>query len=33
MGKVALPWVKQVYAGKLAEWEAWADVAAKAHGK
>ncbi|ASU33474.1 SDR family NAD(P)-dependent oxidoreductase [Mucilaginibacter xinganensis] len=33
LGKVALPWVKQVYAGKLAEWEQWADVAAKAHGK
>jgi len=33
LGKVAFPWVKEVYAGKLAEWEAWSDVAAKAHGK
>jgi len=33
LGKVALPWVKQVYAGRLAEWEAWDDVASAAHGK
>ena len=33
LGKVALPWVKQVYAGRLAEWEEWADVANVAHGK
>jgi len=33
LGKVALPWVKEVYAGKLAEWEEWADVASTAHGK
>jgi len=32
LGKVALPWVKQVYAAKLAEWEAWSDVATAAHG-
>lgn len=32
LGKVAFPWVKQVYAGKLAEWESWADVATAAHG-
>jgi len=33
LGKVALPWVQQVYAGRLAEWEQWNDVAAAAHGK
>jgi NAD(P)-dependent dehydrogenase (short-subunit alcohol dehydrogenase family) len=33
LGKVALPWVKQVYAGRLAEWAEWSDVAAAAHGK
>lgn len=33
LGKVALPWVKQAYAGKLAEWEEWNEVATKAHGK
>jgi NAD(P)-dependent dehydrogenase (short-subunit alcohol dehydrogenase family) len=33
LGKVALPWAKQVYAGRLAEWEEWADVSATAHGK
>lgn len=33
LGKVALPWVKQVYEGRLAEWEEWADVATAAHGK
>ncbi|MES2112038.1 MAG: SDR family NAD(P)-dependent oxidoreductase [Bacteroidota bacterium] len=33
LGKVALPWVKQVYAGRLAEWEAWDNVASAAHGK
>jgi NAD(P)-dependent dehydrogenase (short-subunit alcohol dehydrogenase family) len=33
LGKVALPWTKQVYAGRLAEWEKWADVATAAHGK
>lgn len=33
LGKVAEPWVKQVYASRLATWEAWSDVAAKAHGK
>jgi len=32
LGKVALPWAKQVYAEKLATWEEWADVAAAAHG-
>jgi NAD(P)-dependent dehydrogenase (short-subunit alcohol dehydrogenase family) len=33
LGKVALPWAKQVYESRLAEWEQWADVAAAAHGK
>ncbi len=33
LGKVALPWIKQVYAGRLATWEEWGDVAAAAHGK
>jgi NAD(P)-dependent dehydrogenase (short-subunit alcohol dehydrogenase family) len=33
LGKVALPWVKQVYAGRLAEWAEWSDVATAAHGK
>ncbi len=32
LGKVALPWTKQVYAGRLAEWEEWAEVSAAAHG-
>jgi NAD(P)-dependent dehydrogenase (short-subunit alcohol dehydrogenase family) len=33
LGKMAQPWVKQVYAGRAAEWEAWGEVAAAAHGK
>ena len=33
LGKVALPWTKQVYAERLSTWEAWEDVAAAAHGK
>ena len=33
LGKMALPWVKPVYAGRLAEWEAWDEVASAAHGK
>ena len=33
LGKVALPYAKQVYADKLATWEKWADVANAAHGK
>jgi len=32
-GKVALPWVKQVYEQRLASWEEWQDVAVAAHGK
>jgi NAD(P)-dependent dehydrogenase (short-subunit alcohol dehydrogenase family) len=33
LGKVAFPWVKQVYESRLAEWEAWNDVSVAAHGK
>ena len=33
LGKVALPWAKQVYTERLATWEEWADVSAAAHGK
>jgi len=33
LGKVALPWVKQVYEGRLAEWEQWKEVSDSAHGK
>jgi len=33
LGKVALSWVKQVYADRLATWEEWKEVAAEAHGK
>ncbi len=33
LGKMALPWVKPVYAGRLTEWEAWEEVASAAHGK
>jgi NAD(P)-dependent dehydrogenase (short-subunit alcohol dehydrogenase family) len=32
LGKVAFPWVKQVYTERLAEWESWNEVAVKAHG-
>jgi NAD(P)-dependent dehydrogenase (short-subunit alcohol dehydrogenase family) len=33
LGKVALPWVKEVYSNKLSTWESWQDVAIEAHGK
>jgi NAD(P)-dependent dehydrogenase (short-subunit alcohol dehydrogenase family) len=33
LGKVALPWAKQVYTDRLATWEDWNEVAAAAHGK
>ena len=33
LGKVALPWTKQVYAERMATWEEWSEVAAAAHGK
>jgi NAD(P)-dependent dehydrogenase (short-subunit alcohol dehydrogenase family) len=32
LGKVAYPWVKQVYASRLAEWEEWSEVATAVHG-
>ena len=32
LGKVAYPWVKQVYEGRYAEWDQWNDVATAAHG-
>jgi NAD(P)-dependent dehydrogenase (short-subunit alcohol dehydrogenase family) len=32
LGKVAYPWVKQVYAERLATWEEWSEVATAAHG-
>jgi NAD(P)-dependent dehydrogenase (short-subunit alcohol dehydrogenase family) len=33
LGKVALPWVKQLYESRLATWEEWGDIATAAHGK
>jgi len=33
LGKMALPWAKQVYAERVSTWEAWEAVAAAAHGK
>ena len=33
LGKVALPWIKQVYQDRLATWEEWQEVAVAAHGK
>lgn len=33
LGKVALPWAKQVYADRIATWEAWNEVSVAAHGK
>jgi NAD(P)-dependent dehydrogenase (short-subunit alcohol dehydrogenase family) len=33
LGKMAFPWVKQLYEGRLAEWTEWEDVSAAAHGK
>lgn len=33
LGKMALPWVKQVTAARMETWEGWQDVADKAHGK
>jgi short-subunit dehydrogenase len=33
LGKIAFPWVKQVYADRLASWEEWNEVATAAHGK
>jgi NAD(P)-dependent dehydrogenase (short-subunit alcohol dehydrogenase family) len=33
LGKVALPWINQVYSERLKTWESWKEVAEKAHGK
>jgi len=33
LGKMALPWTKQVYTDRLNTWEEWDTVAAAAHGK
>ena len=33
LGKVALPWTKQVYAERLATWDEWNEVSVAAHGK
>jgi len=33
LGNVAYPWVKQVYEGRVAEWESWKEVSAAAQGK
>jgi NADP-dependent 3-hydroxy acid dehydrogenase YdfG len=33
LGKVAFPWVKQVYEQRLATWEEWQEVSIAAHGK
>jgi NAD(P)-dependent dehydrogenase (short-subunit alcohol dehydrogenase family) len=32
LGRIALPWAKQVYAERLNTWEDWSEVAAAAHG-
>lgn len=31
-GNTALPWVKQVYADRLSQWEQWSEVSVAAHG-
>lgn len=33
LGKVALPWVEQVYTDRLATWREWKEISALAHGK
>ena len=33
LGKMALPWARQVYTDRLSSWEEWNDVATAAHGK
>jgi NAD(P)-dependent dehydrogenase (short-subunit alcohol dehydrogenase family) len=33
LGKMALPWTKQVYTDRLATWEDWSEVSTAAHGK
>jgi len=32
IGKMGYPWTKQVYTGRMAEWEAYSAVSAAAHG-
>jgi NAD(P)-dependent dehydrogenase (short-subunit alcohol dehydrogenase family) len=31
-GNTALPWVKQVYADRLSQWEQWSELSVAAHG-
>jgi NAD(P)-dependent dehydrogenase (short-subunit alcohol dehydrogenase family) len=33
LGKVAFPWVKEVYEQRMATWSAWQDLSVAAHGK
>jgi hypothetical protein len=33
LGKVAFPWIKEVYEQRMATWEAWQDLSVAAHGK
>jgi NAD(P)-dependent dehydrogenase (short-subunit alcohol dehydrogenase family) len=33
LGKMAYPWIQQVYAERMNTWEAWKEVSAAAHGK
>lgn len=33
LGKYAIQWVKPTYEGRVAEWDAWGEVSAAAHGK
>jgi len=33
LGKYGYPMIKQVYEGRFADWDKWADVSAEAHGK
>lgn len=33
LGKMALPWIKQVYDQRLTDWEEWQPVSVAAHGK
>jgi NAD(P)-dependent dehydrogenase (short-subunit alcohol dehydrogenase family) len=33
LGKYAIQWIKPTYEGRNAEWDAWSEVSAAAHGK
>jgi NAD(P)-dependent dehydrogenase (short-subunit alcohol dehydrogenase family) len=33
LGSQAYPWIKQVYDGRIAEWESWKEISAAAQGK